>query len=44
MTCGKRRYTSATKAKRGHGRQGFRVRAYWCVDCGAYHCTARDKR
>jgi hypothetical protein len=44
MACEKRCYSSEHAAREAHRRTGFRVRAYWCMACHAYHVTNSEKR
>lgn len=43
-TCGKRTYGSKRVAKLAHTHTGYRIRAYWCADCGGWHVTNNEKR
>lgn len=42
--CTKRRFSSAKQAKRAHRRAGFRLRAYQCQHCHAWHVSNSEKR
>jgi hypothetical protein len=41
--CTKRPYGSVEAVRRAHRRASWRVRAYWCEDCRAYHGTNHEK-
>jgi hypothetical protein len=42
--CGKRCYGSPDRAKRANRHAGFRLRAYRCERCRAWHVTSSEKR
>lgn len=44
ITCGKRIYTSVRAARLAHAKAHYRVRAFWCDECGGYHVTNNEKR
>lgn len=41
--CGKRCYDNERRAKEANRTGGFRVRAYFCRDCRAFHVTNGEK-
>jgi hypothetical protein len=41
--CGKRCYSSARRAKEAHRRFGWRIRAYRCETCRAWHAANHEK-
>lgn len=43
MSCGKRRFGSASDARRAHASAGFRLRAYRCPKCHGYHVANAEK-
>lgn len=44
MACTKRKFTSEGQARRAHRQASYRIRAYYCPDCRAYHVTNNEKR
>lgn len=44
MKCTKKTYESAHAARTAHSKAGWRVRAYFCQRCRAWHATNADKR
>jgi hypothetical protein len=42
--CGKRSFASASAARRANAKARFRIRAYFCERCHAYHVANQDKR
>ena len=42
--CGKRCYHSERQARAAHRRASYRIRAYFCAICRAFHVTNSEKR